>query len=61
MSAGLATAVANPSLATQPFHRSYDISPDDRRFLMIDRRIGEATDIVVVFNWDVGLSRAAMR
>jgi eukaryotic-like serine/threonine-protein kinase len=52
---------ANPALGADPYHRAYDVSPDDRRFIMIDRPIGEATDIVVVFNWDVGLSRAAKR
>jgi serine/threonine-protein kinase len=51
----------NPALGAEPFHRAYDVSTDDRRFIMIDRPIGEATDIVVVFNWDAGLSRAPKR
>jgi len=51
----------NPALGADPYHRAYDIDTDDRRFLMIDRPIGEATDIVVVLNWDKGLSRAAKR
>lgn len=52
---------ANPALGADPYHRAFDLSPDDRRFIMVDRPIGEATDIVVVLNWDVGLSRAAKR
>jgi len=58
---GRTTLFTNPALGADPFHRAYDVTPDDRRFIMVDRPIGEATDIVVVLNWDVGLSRASKR
>jgi serine/threonine-protein kinase len=37
-------------MASDYFHRSYDVGPDDRRFLMI--RVSEGqTDLVLVVNW----------
>jgi len=32
-------------------HREYDVSPDDRRFLMIRERGGERGSLVLVDNW----------
>jgi hypothetical protein len=33
-------------------HRQYDVSPDDRRFLMIrERGGGERTNLILVDNW----------
>jgi len=32
-------------------HRQYDVSPDDRRFLMIRERGGERGSLVLVDNW----------
>ena len=55
------TLFTNPALGADPYHRAFDVAPDDRRFIMVERPIGEATDIVVVLNWDVGLQRAARR
>jgi len=38
------------SMASDYFHRSYDVGPDDRRFLMIRASEGE-TELVLVVNW----------
>ena len=33
-------------------HRGYDVSPDDRRFLMVrERGGGERTNLILVDNW----------
>jgi hypothetical protein len=37
-------------MASDYFHRSYDVGPDDRRFLMIRASEGE-TELVLVVNW----------
>ena len=37
-------------MASDYFHRSYDVGPDDRRFLMIRASEGQ-TDLVLVVNW----------
>jgi hypothetical protein len=37
-------------MASDYFHRSYDVGPDDRRFLMI-RASEDQTDLVLVVNW----------
>jgi hypothetical protein len=37
-----------------PFHRSYDVSPDDQSFLMLQRSRAfgaEANRLTVVLNW----------
>jgi serine/threonine-protein kinase len=40
-----------PNLATDPNHRGYDVARDDRRFVMINRSMSEATDVVMVLYW----------
>ncbi len=55
------TLFVNPALGSDPYFRAYDVAQGDQRFLMVDRPIGEATDIVLVLNWDVGLQRAGKR
>ena len=51
----------NPALGSDPYYRAYDIALGDQRFIMVDRPIGEATDVVVVFNWDVAAKQSERR
>jgi len=46
-----------PGLALQEYHRSYDISPDGKRFLMLESGGADASDLNLVFNWPVELDR----
>jgi serine/threonine-protein kinase len=40
-----------PNMGTDPFHRGYDVSLDDRRFLMINTAANDVTELVLVVNW----------
>jgi hypothetical protein len=42
---------------TDRYHRAYDISPDDQRFLMIGSALPPVNSLVLVFNWDEELER----
>jgi serine/threonine-protein kinase len=42
---------AGTAYAQDDTHRQYDVSPDDRRFLMIRERGGERGSLVLVDNW----------
>jgi len=42
---------AGSAYAQDDTHREYDVSPDDRRFLMIRERGGERGSLVLVDNW----------
>jgi serine/threonine-protein kinase len=42
---------AGAAYAQDDTHRQYDVSPDDRRFLMIRERGGERGSLVLVDNW----------
>jgi hypothetical protein len=48
---------AGTGLAMQDFHRSYDVSPDGKRFLMATRGGSEIPALAVVFNWRQELQR----
>jgi serine/threonine-protein kinase len=39
------------NMATDPYHHAYDVSADDRRFLMVNRAINDVAELVVVVNW----------
>ena len=41
----------DPTLATDNYHHAYDVSPDGRRFLMIERAAGDGANLIMVFNW----------
>jgi len=46
------TLFAGGQFQTEMSHRAYDVSPDDRRFLMVrDRAGGERANLVLVDNW----------
>ena len=40
-----------PNVATDPNHRAYDITRDDRRFVMVNRAVNEISELVLVLNW----------
>ena len=44
-------------LALQDFHRSYDVHPDGKRFLMVASGGGDANSVNVIFNWRVELEK----
>ena len=37
--------------ATDPNHRAYDLTRDDRRFVMVNRAVNEIGELVLVLNW----------
>ncbi len=45
------------NMATDPYHHAYDVSADDRRFLMVNRAINDVAELVVVVNWFKELER----
>lgn len=52
MSSGPSRVVVEaPNLGIDPYHHAYDISPDDRRFLMINRAVNDVSELVLVVNW----------
>ena len=48
-------------LAIQDYHRSYDVHPDGKRFLMVAAGGGEASSLNVIFNWRVELEKLSSR
>jgi hypothetical protein len=40
-----------PDMGSDGFHASYDVTADDRRFVMIDQRTAESSNPVLVLNW----------
>jgi serine/threonine-protein kinase len=40
-----------PNMATDPNHTAYDVTRDDRRFIMINRAVNEVSELVLVLNW----------
>ncbi len=42
---------AAPNMVQDPYHHAYEVSPDDRRFLMISLNRGESPELVLVSNW----------
>lgn len=38
-------------MGTDPYHRAYDVSLDDQRFLMINRAVNDVAGLVLVMNW----------
>jgi serine/threonine-protein kinase len=53
----LRTLFTLPNLNTDPFHRAYDITRDDQRFVMTNRSLGALTELVLVLNWSEELRR----
>jgi Tol biopolymer transport system component len=43
--------------ALQDYHRSYDVHPDGKRFLMVAAGGGDANSVNVIFNWRVELEK----
>ena len=43
--------------ALQDYHRSYDVHPDGKRFLMVAAGGGDANSLNVIFNWRVELEQ----
>jgi Tol biopolymer transport system component len=46
-----------PGLLQDQYHRAYDVTPDGKRFLMIQSSGGDAAELNVIFNWRVELER----
>jgi len=40
-----------PNMGTDPYHSGYDVTRDDRRFVMINRAVNEISELVLVLNW----------
>jgi serine/threonine-protein kinase len=40
-----------PNVATDPNHRAYDVTRDDRRFVMVNRAVNEVSELVLVLGW----------
>jgi eukaryotic-like serine/threonine-protein kinase len=50
---------SRPGLTIQDYYRNYDVSPDGKRFLMLDGGGGETSSLNVIFNWGRQLERVA--
>ena len=50
-------AVHRHRLRLQDYHRSYDVHPDGKRFLMVAAGGGDANSVNVIFNWRVELEK----
>ena len=48
---------ANPGLAQQQYHATYDVHPDGKRFLMLTSGGTDASEFEVIFNWRVELEK----
>jgi eukaryotic-like serine/threonine-protein kinase len=48
---------ANPTMVQEPYHRAYDVSQDDRRFLMIQSTRPRSRTLMLVVNWAAELAR----
>jgi serine/threonine-protein kinase len=46
-----------PGLQQDGYHRSYDVRPDGKAFLMVASSGDNATDLSVIFNWRTELER----
>ncbi len=46
-----------PGLQMDSYHRSYDVRPDGKAFLMVASGGDNATDLSVIFNWRDELAR----
>jgi Tol biopolymer transport system component len=46
-----------PGLVQDQYHRSYDVTPDGKRFLMTQSGGGNAAELNVIFNWRAELER----
>jgi Tol biopolymer transport system component/tRNA A-37 threonylcarbamoyl transferase component Bud32 len=40
-----------PNLGSDTYSRSYDVTRDDQRFLMVNRAQGDLTELIIVLNW----------
>jgi serine/threonine-protein kinase len=49
------------NLAADNYHHAYDVSPDGRRFLMIERTADDGANLIMVFNWFEELRRMGKR
>ena len=47
----------NPAFSGDEYHRQYDVSPDDRRFIMVRGSDKNVQTLGVVINWGAELSR----
>ena len=54
---GQRTLFNRANLATDPFHRSYDVAPGDQRFVMVNRAASSMAELILVVNWPAGLAR----
>jgi ribosomal protein L11 len=50
-------ALGQRGLAIQDYHRSYDVHPDGKRFLMVAAGGGDANSLNVIFNWLASIKR----
>ncbi|MBX3175136.1 MAG: protein kinase [Gemmatimonadaceae bacterium] len=48
----------NPAFSADGFHRMYDLSRDDSRFVMIERALGGAAEAVLISDWRIVERRA---
>ena len=46
-----------PGLSVQDYHRSYDVHPDGKRFLMLESGGSDATELNLILNWRAELER----
>ncbi len=46
-----------PGLPVQDYHRSYDVHPDGKRFLMLETGGTDATELELILNWRAELDR----
>ncbi len=46
-----------PGLSVQDYHRSYDVHPDGKRFLMLASGGSDATELNLILNWRAELER----
>ncbi len=47
-----------PGLVQDLYHRDYSVTPDGKRFLMVESSGDNAADLNVIFNWRVEVERA---
>ncbi len=47
----------NPGLQLDEYHRAYDISPDDRQFIMVRTSLGGSQSLGLVLNWGAEVER----
>ena len=49
----------NDGLALQDFYRSYDVTPDGKRFVMVKSGGSDASTLTIIFNWRQELAAIA--